>query len=258
MLFKWLRRRRRERILDEPMPAWWVQILHRNVGHYGRLSDTERAKLHDIARVFVAEKKWEAAGGFRINDEVKITIAAQAALLLLGMDHDYYGRVPSVIVYPRPYEVPDLDEFGDEDDTFPAHVVEGQAVYRGPVLFSWEQVMHEGREPEAGHNVVVHEFAHQLDFLDNSIDGTPQLDDPALAKRWGPVMTDAFRKHCDDVKHRRETFFTEHASDNETEFFADASEAFFCIPHDLAAEEPGVYDLLKSYYKLEPRNWFRS
>jgi MtfA peptidase len=258
MLMNWWRRRRRARILDEPFPREWFGVLERNVGHYARLSDPERVRVRQITQVMIAEKRWESAGGFLMTDEAKVTIAGQAALLLLGMDHDYYSRVPSVIVYPRPYAVPDRDEFGDEDDTFPAHVVEGQAVYRGPVLFSWEEVLREGRDPTAGHNVVVHEFAHQLDFLDNSIDGTPNLPDAESAAKWGRVMQAAFDRHCRAIKTHSETFFTEHAAENETEFFADASEAFFCVPQSLAAEEPDVFGLLVGYYRIDPRRWFES
>lgn len=254
-MFSWLRNRRRRKLLEEPFPPWWEAVLRRNVGHYPRLSDAERARLRDVTRVLVAEKRWEGCGGFHVTDEVKVTVAAQAALLLLGIDHDYYARVDSVIVYPSVFRTPNPED-GWEDDELSDTCLSGQAVYRGPVILSWDEVLPEGRDPDLGYNVVVHEFAHQLDFLDYEVNGTPPLDDPALAAKWGPVMTAAFERHRKALKRGHDTFFTEHAADDATEFFADASEAFYCRPADLRTEEPGVYELLKGYYRVDPLLWF--
>lgn len=258
MIFRWLRNRRRAKLLDEPFPAHWENYLRRNVAHYPRLSAAQQAKIRDGVRIIVGEKRWESANKFPISEEVKVTIAAQATLPLLGLTHDYYARVPSIVVYPRPFEVPDLDEYGEIDDTFPAHVAEGQAMYRGAVVLSWNEVLAEGRNPSMGSNVVIHEFAHQLDFLDGITNGTPPLDDAKTEAKWGRVMQAAFERHLRDLKSGGETFFTEHAGDNETEFFADATESFFCVPHELAGQEPEVYELLKAYYRVEPREWFKS
>ncbi len=254
-MFGFLRDRRRRKLLAGPFPPHWEVLLRRNVGHYPRLSDAERARLRDITRVLVAEKNWEGAGGLTVTEEIRLTVAAQAGLLLLGLDHDYYDRVSAVVVYPGAFRTP-VEEDGWEDDGLSDDPLSGQAVYRGPVILSWDEALAEGREPAAGYNVVVHEFAHQLDFLDGASDGTPALADPELARRWGPTMQAAFETHRAALGRRQETFFTEHAGDDEAEFFADASEAFCCRPHDLAAEEPGVFELLRAYYKLDPRAWF--
>src|SRR5690349_21377310 len=131
MLFSWLRNRRRRRLLAEPFPLRWEEFLRRNVGHYPRLSPPEQAKLRDITRVFVAEKTWEGCGGLFVTEEMKVTIAAQAALLLLGADHDYYARVDSVVVYPSSFRTP-VAEDDWEDDGLSDTALSGQAVYRGP------------------------------------------------------------------------------------------------------------------------------
>ncbi|CAN5558646.1 zinc-dependent peptidase [soil metagenome] len=252
----WFRKRRRVKLLDEPFPSWWLPILDRNVGHYRLLSDAQKKQVRDITTILIAEKRWESSGGMVMSDEVKVTIAAQAALLLLGMEHDYYRRVHWIIVYPRHIVVPDVDYFGDEDDTFPPHVVSGLADHSGDVSLSWEEVLHEARDPEGRFNVVLHEFAHQLDFVDGVVDGTPLISDPNLADRWGRVMQAAFDRHYQKMKKHQESFFTEHASDDESEFFSDASEAFFCAPHDLSEEEPEVFELLQAYYKIDTKKWF--
>jgi Mlc titration factor MtfA (ptsG expression regulator) len=254
-MFGFFRDRRRRKLLAEPFPPHWEVLLRRNVGHYPRLSDAERAKVRDIARVLVAEKSWEGVGGLVATEEIRLTVAAQAALLLLGREHDYYARVAAVVVYPGAFRTP-VEEDGWEDDGLSEDPLSGQAVYRGPVILSWDEALAEGRDPDGGHNVVVHEFAHQLDFLDGATDGTPALDDPDLLARWGPVMQAAFDAHRQALDAGADTFFTEHAGENEAEFFADASEAFFCRPHDLEAEARGVFGLLQGFYKLDPRRWF--
>ncbi|MBY0513820.1 MAG: zinc-dependent peptidase [Gemmataceae bacterium] len=255
MLFSWLRTRRRRKLLAEPFPVRWEAILQRNVGHYPRLSPGEQALLRDTARVLVAEKQWEGCGGLFVTEEMKVTIAASAALLLLGLEHDYFARVDSVIVYPSTFRTP-RPEDDWEDDGLSDDALAGQAVYRGPVILSWDEVLPEAKNPDDGYNVVVHEFAHQLDFLDNGINGTPPLDDPELARRWKYVMTVAFEDHRRALKRGDATFFTEHAGDDETEFFADATEAFFCRPHDLREENAQVFQLLAAYYRIDPTRWF--
>jgi Mlc titration factor MtfA (ptsG expression regulator) len=256
MVFSWLRNRRRRKLLAEPFPIRWEPFLRRNVGHYRRLPPAEQARLRDITRVLIAEKVWEGCRGLYVTEEMRVTIAAQAALLLLGLDHDYYARVASVVVYPDKFRTPQREDDW-EDDELSDMEADGQAVYRGPVILSWADVIAESPDPDCGYNVVIHEFAHQLDFLDNAVNGTPPLGDRELEKRWRYVMTVAFEDHRRAVKAGEQTFFTEHAAENETEFFADATEAFFCRPGDMKLDYPEVYQLLAAYYRVDPVKWFQ-
>ena len=257
MLFSWLRRRRRRKLLAEPFPVRWEPFLGANVAHYSHLSDPERVRLRDIARVLIAEKQWEGARGLYVTEEMKVTIAAQAALLLLGLDHDYYARVDSIVVYPGRFRTP-VREDAWEDDELSDMVADGQAVYRGPVILSWEDVLPEGRHPDDGYNVVIHEFAHQLDYLDNAVNGTPPLGNRELEARWKYVMTIAYEDHRRAIQTGEESFFSEQAAENETEFFADASEAFFCRPLDMKDGYGEVYHLLAAYYRVDPAKWFEA
>lgn len=255
-MFSWLRNRRRQRLLAEPFPPHWEAILRKNVAHYLRLSAAEQAKLRDIVRVFIAEKLWEPARGFHVTEEMKLTIAAQASLMLLGLkDHDYFARVTSVIVYPGQFRRPDAEDNTYEDD-LAEEIADGMANYRGPVILAWNQVLPESRDPAMGFSVVIHEFTHQLDFLDEYTDGTPPLPSAEARERWATVMSAAFERHKEDLNRGEETFFSEQAGDSETEFFADAAEAFFCTPAALHEEEPDVYALLRDFFGVDPALWF--
>jgi Mlc titration factor MtfA (ptsG expression regulator) len=254
-MWAWYRQYRRRRLLARPFPAGWEAILCRNVAHYGLLDDGERARLRDVTRVLVAEKVWEGAGGLPVTEEMRVTIAAQAALPLLGLAHDYFRRVLSVIVYPSAFAIlEDRDGDGWERGTGAA----GQAVYRGPVIVAWDRALAEGRDPSAGHNLVIHEFAHQLDFLDGLVNGTPVLRDAAQVERWRTAMTAEYERLRRDLDEGRDTFLGAYAARDEGEFFAVASERFFTQPHELRQRHGPVYAVLAEYYGVEPVRWFDS
>ena len=254
MLFSWLRARRRRKLLAEPFPAWWQPHLDRNVGHYALLPATEQARLRDITRVLIAEKQWLGRGGLFVTEEMRVTIAAQAALLLLGTDRGYFPHTREVVVFPTEFRTPvAADDW--EDDFLSDTMSAGQAVDRGPVLLAWDDVLREGRAPTSRYNVVLHEFAHQLDFAERVSDGVPSLGDPALQSRWKYAMTVAFADHRRAIKANEPAFFTPHAADNEAEFFADLTETFFCRPHELRDLHPELHRLVGAYYRLDPGAW---
>ncbi|HVL14328.1 MAG TPA: M90 family metallopeptidase [Gemmata sp.] len=255
MLFSWLRTRRRRRLLAEPFPVRSDAIIGRNVGHFPLLSAAEQDRLRDVARVLLAEKRWHGRGGLFVGEEMRVTIAAQAALLLLGSDRGYFRRVRDVYVFPTEFRTPVYDDDW-EDDGLSERPLAGQAVYTGPVMLAWDQVLPEGRDPAAGHNVVLHEFAHQLDFTEGVSGGTPDLGDRELESRWKYVMAVAFEDHRRAIREGRDALFTPHAADNEAEFFADATEAFYCRAEDLKEFHPEVYRLLAAYYRVDPAAWF--
>ena len=254
MFLSWLRSRRRRKLLAEPFPVRWAAFIDRNVGHFHRLPTPQQERLRDATRILVVEKRWHGRGGLFVSEEMKVTVAAQAALLLLGSDRGYFPRVRDVVVFPTEFRTPVADDDW-EDDGLSETPLAGQAVDRGPVLLAWDEVLREGRDPDAGFNVVVHEFAHQLDFLDRISGGVPPLGDRALETRWRYVMTVAFEDHRRATRDRADTFFTPHAADDETEFFADATEAFFCRPRDLRELYPEIHELLAAYYRVDPAAW---
>lgn len=235
----------------------WTAFLERNVGHYPLLAPAEQARLRDTTQILIAEKEWLGRGGLFVSEEVKVTVAGQAALLLLGSDRGYFARVRDIVVFPTEFRTPvAADDW--EDDFLSDTALAGQAVDRRAVLLAWDAVLPEGREPRDGYNVVIHEFAHQLDFADGVSLGTPALGDPGLESRWLYVMTVMFQDHRRAIRENSDRlFFTPHAADNEAEFFADATEAFYCRPHELKGLHPEMYQLLAAYYRVDPCAWFR-
>jgi Mlc titration factor MtfA (ptsG expression regulator) len=176
MIFDWLRRRRRERILEEPFPEAWREILGRNLACFGELDEAEQTHLCQLVQVFVAEKHWEGLGGLEMSDEIRVTVAGQACVLILGLDHDLYQQVESILVYPSTVIAPAPREgFGVVLTAPPGGPmpVLGQAFSRGPLILAWDAVRRGGRNAHDGHNVVMHELAHKLDMLGGSADGVP-------------------------------------------------------------------------------------
>jgi MtfA peptidase len=248
MFLGWLRRRRRQRILAQPFPAAWMEVLERNVYHYGYLTADEQARLRRNVAIFVAEKNWEGCGGLELTEEIKLTIAGLACLLVLNLEHDNYAGVLSILVYPRGYLAPRRNELEMETDE--PHL--GEAWYRGPVILSWSQIRRDCRRPGWGHNLVWHEFAHQLDMLDRETNGTPPLRDRQQRLAWRDVMTEEFAGLRRAVRRRDETFLDPYGAESEAEFFAVTTETFFDQPHELRERHPRLYGVLQDYFRQDP------
>lgn len=247
MLFAWLKARRRARVVAAPFPEQWISYLQQNVGLYALLSEAERKKLHDDLRVFLDETTFEGCGGLVITDEIRVTIAAQAALLLLGFRSDYYERVHTVLVYPSGFRSPDGWEGPDGVVRLDVGIL-GQAWHGGTVILAWDSVLAGGRNARDGQNVVLHEFAHQLDYLDGVADGTPPLRDLAQYRRWHEVMTAEYNQLVSEAEHGNPKVLDAYGATNPAEFFAVATECFFEKPVKMRARHPQLYEVLKDYY----------
>jgi Mlc titration factor MtfA (ptsG expression regulator) len=255
MLFSWLRRRRRQKLLAEPFPPGWLGYLEANFALYRLLTEPEQAKLRDDLRVLIAEKEWEGCRGQEVTDEVKVTVAGQAALLVLGMKENYFDRAVSVLVYPRAYLLPRSEPIGGGVALEGQMAVQGQAHYRGPVILSWEEVLADGRRPGRGRNLVFHEFAHQLDMEDGEVNGTPLLADAEQARRWREVLTGEYRRLIDDIEEGRPTLLDGYGTTSPAEFFAVATECFFTRPAALRGRHRALYEAFRGYYRQDPAAW---
>jgi Mlc titration factor MtfA (ptsG expression regulator) len=254
-MFSWLVNRRRKKLIQGPFPLVWEDIIQRNVAHYCMLDNTERTHLQELIRVFIAEKDWEGCGGLELTDEIRVTISAQACLLLLGLPHNYYENIQTIIVYPSTV-VPPQRKLGVFEITLapvegPLPIL-GQAFQQGPVVIIWDAALHGGRHPESGHNVVYHEFAHKLDMLDGAADGTPPLRDRAEYRDWVQACSREYLRLRHDAEDGKKTFLDAYGATNEAEFFAVATEQFFDQPLLMIKHAPDLYNVLKEYYRQDP------
>jgi hypothetical protein len=250
-MLHWLTERRRRHLLETPFPAAWQAILDADVALDARLDPPLRQRLRELTQVFLAEKRWEAAGGLELTDQHRVVIAALACTLLLGRNsHDLYAEVETIIVYPSVVVIPGRDEAPRGEVARGETPILGQAFRRGPVLLAWDHVL--AAAHGVGHgNVVFHEFAHKIDMHDGPTDGTPPLDARAERRAWAAAFEPAFLTHQADVAAGRHTFLGDYAATNEAEVFAVATEAYFMRPRALAEELPEVYAQLRGFYRVE-------
>lgn len=254
-MFNWLTKKRRKRIIETPFPDSWEEIIQHNVAHYCMLDDDERSHLQDLIQVFISEKTWEGAGGLEITHEIQVTISAQACLLLLGLEHNFYQNVESIIVYPSTVISPQRQP-GFFENTItpvePEQPILGQAFRQGPVIIVWDAALRSGRHPEGGHNVIYHEFAHKLDMLDHTPDGTPPLRSSDEYRDWVQICSREYLRLRHDIKKGKKSFLNNYAGTNEAEFFAVATEQFFDQPRVMLNHAPDLYRVLQEYYRQDP------
>jgi len=255
IVLNWFQKRRRKRLLAKPFPAEWEAIIHRNVAHAHWLTAEERRRLRDLVRIFIAEKSWEGCGGLDLTDEIRVTIAAQACILVLELPHALYRNVHSILVYPSTVIVPPRQPGAFEVPSQPVGgplPVLGEAQLRGPVILVWDAVRRTGRHPESGHNVVYHEFAHKLDMLDGRADGTPPLHGRAEYQNWVGVCSREYLALREQAAHGKPSFLDAYGATNEAEFFAVATEQFFDQPITLRQRHPELYGVLQAFYRQDP------
>jgi Mlc titration factor MtfA (ptsG expression regulator) len=252
-MFDWLRRRRRRKLLATPVPDHWETILSSNVQHDAWLSPQERARLRDVLRILVAEKNWEGCGGLEMDDEIRVTIAGQASLLLLGIRETYFDLMESILVYPSAFVVPSQESIGSGLVVEGESHNEGEAWYRGPVVLSWPEALAGGRGKSGASNLVLHEFAHQLDMENGGeVDGMPVLGGAITQDEWQRVMRVAYARLVRDCRHGRRTLLDCYGASDVSEFFAVATECFFQRPLAMRREHGPLYDALSRFYRQDP------
>ncbi len=253
------RRLRRER-LARPFSEAEKAILDRD---FPRWRDIPAALLPRFAgdtRVLMEEKNFEPCGSLTtVSDEMRLLVSAQAALVILGMrNHGHFPRLKSILIYPGAFRDHGRRRF-DLREAEDRGVLYGESWETGSVILSWDNVVAGGRNADDGMNVVIHEFAHQLDQYNGIADGVPQLASRDDYARWAAVMGshyEALVAACDDHSEP-EPFLDPYGATDPAEFFAVASETFFEDPADLVKEHPELYEELKNYYGLDPVSWGR-
>jgi Mlc titration factor MtfA (ptsG expression regulator) len=254
-MFNFFKKWRRKRIASTPLSEEHVAYVRRNVLHYDVLPEGDRHKLDGLIQIFIAEKRFEGCGGLEITDEIRLTIAAQACILLLGQKTDIYPKLRSILVYPQGYV-----------STLPSHLPDG-TVYEGPqarlgesweqgyVVLSWDDVLHGASDPDDGKNVVYHEFAHQLDSESGSSEGAPILPRPSMYIAWARILGKEYESLIEKTEKNLPSLLDKYGATNPAEFFAVVTEFFFERPGELKLHHPELYQQMQLFYGQDPVDW---
>lgn len=245
---------RQARAAAQPFPPAWRAMLQQRWPLYRRLPPPLQQRLRRHVLVLLAQTPFIGCRGLPIDDEVRVLVAAQAALLLLGRDRGTFANLRQVLVYPDAFVVdrPVTDAAGVVQDA--RRVLVGESWQRGQLVLSWPEVLAGAADADDGRNVVIHEFAHQLDQETGPANGAPWLA-KARRARWAAVLGAAYAELQARLARGESGVLDAYAASDPAEFFAVASENFFERPFALAAEAPALYDELASYYAVDPRAW---
>jgi len=253
-MFDWWRRLSRAQVIAEPFPERFRELLRRRVPCAGLLSEAELTKLETLVRIFNSEKAFEGAQGLEVDEEMRVVIAARACLLLLWrveLDSALYPDLETIIIYPSTYKakVQRREGYVTIDDE---QARLGESWERGVVVLSWAAVASGAANSRDGHDVVLHEFAHQLDAEDGAMDGTPELDDLERYAVWSRVAGAEYAALVDAVEHHRKTSIDAYGATNAPEFFAVVVEEFFEQPSALEQRHPELYQELATFFRFDP------
>jgi Mlc titration factor MtfA (ptsG expression regulator) len=239
-MFGLLRKLRRRRHRKKPFPESWLRHLERRAPFFRELESPLRERFLDDVKVFAWEKDFVGAGGFEIDDEVRVVVSAAAVRLVLHLDISYYDRLREILVYPEAFRRPGEEEW-----------ILGEAHTWGTVVLAWQSVVLGLANEKDGHDTATHEFAHVLDRAGGAFDGTPELRARAHYRPWAQVMTRnylALRRG----RRRARKVLRKYGATNEAEFFAVATEAFFEKPDQMREHTPELYAELRRFYHWDP------
>jgi Mlc titration factor MtfA (ptsG expression regulator) len=256
MIFGLLKQHRWRRLRGQPFPKDWLRTIERNAPFFQRLSVNDQTELLGHIQVFLAEKRFEGCGGLELSDEIRATIAAQACLLLLHRETDYFPGLLTILVYPSVYMVEEKRQIQDhvwEEGTMTRLGETGRRM--GSLVLSWDAAKSGAADPSDGKNVVLHEFAHQLDFENYAADGVPDLATREQQLSWSEVMRTEFASLRAADETGIPTLLDTYGANNPAEFFAVSTEAFFERPCALRGRHPKLYAELQRYFRQDPAEY---
>ncbi|MBL1270881.1 MAG: zinc-dependent peptidase [Oceanospirillales bacterium] len=246
---------RRDRELKQPFPKAWRKHLQSSVPLYRQLPTPLQKTLREQIQLFIAEKSFYGCDGFEVDDRVRVAIAGHACLLTVMRSYTDYDEVRSILVYPDVYRVqaPERDGMVVSVSN---QVRAGEASSMGQVVLAWAECESGAMQAKSAHNVILHEFAHQLDYLDGSADGAPPLSGEQ-ADEWQQTMTIAYDNLRHSLRHQRKSWLDPYGATKPAEFFAVLTETFYQQPQHLKEQQPAVYDLLRDFYRIDPEELAR-
>lgn len=230
----------------------WITYLENNLPLYARFPEELKLRIHEKIREFVATTFFEGCNGVDLTDEMILTVAGQACILVINREGRPYPNLNTVLIYPSTFSSRVTNAMGGTSTQSRL----GESWSNGTVILAWDSVEHGARNIFDGHNVTLHEFAHQLDSELGSTDGVPRLNDKAAYHTWGQVMHDGYAELVDNADRGRKTVLDHYGATNPAEYFAVATEAFFEKPKQMLKKRPELYEALKGYYQLDPIEWF--
>ncbi len=238
------------RLPTDPIPATWPDLLSSKVPLASRLSTPDQERLCRLMQLFLRDVPIEGCAGLEVTEEIRVTIAAQACLLLLSMPYPKYTRVRRILVYPSSF-VPKTVALPSSGQIVRRDVpLRGQAWTSGVVVLGWDAVERDTLVSTDGENVVLHEFAHMLDAEDGNMDGIPVVESASAYRAWAGLVSSQFAEHLARVERGELTILDPYGAENRAEFFAVATEAFFEKPVRLRAGQPDLYALLVDFFSL--------
>ncbi|MFV8783311.1 zinc-dependent peptidase [Microbulbifer sp. SA54] len=254
-----------------------IALLAENLALYRYLAPAQQRELQQNVSLFLRDKEFVGCDGLSVSEEMQVTVAGHACLLLLQRENSCYPDLRTVLMYPDAYVAEEIHREGYIESTRQSARA-GEAHYRGPVVISWGDLKAGLTHPQRGHNVAIHEFAHKLDEEDGYVDGRPLFANSAEGKTWGPVMREAFfelRERLHTLHHesdsgeepgdttnpagtQRVSVLDTYGAQSPAEFFAVATEAYFIIPLQMEAAHPQLYRELQKFFRTDPAALLRN
>ena len=245
---------RRKYLNLQPFPESWEIIMKEKIQLYRMFPEKLKEQLHNDIKIFLDEKKFEGCGGLVVTEEMKVVIATEACMLLLNRKNNDFPFLKTILIYPHAFTARNYNKIGNQYVNEPS-TRSGESWTRGNVVLAWDYVKHGAINGKDGGNVVLHEFAHQLDQEDGAADGAPILEKASRYASWGRVLSKEFSELQEKIEKHQKTLMNSYGATNPAEFFAVATETFFEKAWQMKKKEPELYDELKNYYKLDPAEW---
>jgi len=249
----WSKTQKRKSLLDTPLTDAQHQVILDEVPLIRRVPRELGAKLDGKISLFLDQVEFIGCDGLEVTQEMKLSIAAQACLIVVNTDA-WYETLRTILIYPGAFKSKRIDYTG-----YVAHeretVRSGESWARGPVILSRHHSDQAASDSRDGHNVVIHEFAHQLDNLTGETNGIPILSPDQSFADWARVFSDGYSRHLDRIEKGAKTVINPYGAEGHEEYFATALEVFFEQPAQLKQDEAEVYDEIKKLLRLDPASW---
>ena len=253
LLRRFVQSRKRKALLAAPLTQEQRAIVAELVPVTRRVPEPLRQQLEGKVNLFLDQMTFHGYEGIEVDDRMRLSIAAQACLLVMNSPV-WFDTLRTVLIYPSAFLTGHSEHDGNLVHTRNRGAA-GESWVRGPVVLSWGDALEGGLDAEDGHNVVIHEFAHQLDSLTGHTNGIPILRKGQRYDRWEKAMLEAFEGHAERVESGHRTLIDPYGATNHQEFFAEATVTFFEKPQDMRQQEPALYEQLATLFALDPAEW---